>query len=292
MDEADWQRLTSQLRRGDCTPFLGAGACVGALPTGTELSTRYAIEHGYPFTDDHNLARVMQYAAAELRDSVDLKTRVCEYLQECGRTRSAGPNDPHAVLARFPLDTFLTTNYDNFLAEALRRRGKQPTEEVSAWWEGGSTDVPVVATPDWEKPLVYYLHGSWAMPRSLVLTEADYLNYLVNMVDASAYTGRFPLPTPVLRALTMKPLLFLGYSLQDWTFRVLFHGLARSTPRSNHRRHVSVQIMPGVNDSATDVEAKAERYLAHYLHGWNISTFFGTATDFCAELEARTRDLS
>ncbi|GAA3407978.1 hypothetical protein GCM10018952_03420 [Streptosporangium vulgare] len=144
-----------------------------------------------------------------------------------------------------------------------------------------------------ERPVVYHLHGSWAEPSSLVLTESDYLTYLVNMVDAVATDGRHPLPTPILRAMTTRPLLFVGYSLQDWTFRVLFHGLVRNTPRSNKRRHVSVQLMPEINGSAAgagDAEAardKARRYITHYLDRWNISIFLGTASEFCSELRRR-----
>ncbi|WP_449065235.1 SIR2 family NAD-dependent protein deacylase [Planomonospora algeriensis] len=286
MDDADWQRLINQLRRGDCTPFLGAGAC-RTLPTGTALSREYAARYGYPFADAHNLARVMQYVEAVVRDPVDLKDEVCRLLQSHGRPPPGDPADPHALLAGFPLKVFLTTNYDNFLHEALRASGKEPHSTVSPWWDAAPADVPVLPEPTAERPLVYHLHGTWSRPASLVLTEADYLAYLVNMVDASAGDGRHPLPTPVLEAMTHRPLLFIGYSLQDWTFRVLFHGLARSTPRSNKRRHVSVQLMPEVSDSAGDAVDKAKRYLVHYLNGWNISIFLGTAAEFCEELRRR-----
>jgi hypothetical protein len=287
VDEADWQRLIDQLRRGDCTPFLGAGACVQALPTGTALSNQYAARFDYPFTDTHNLGRVMQYAEAVLRDPVDLKEGVCRLLRSHGRPPLDDPRDAHALLASFPLSAFLTTNYDDFLADALRRAGKEPHVAVSPWWDTDPAHIPLLPEPTADKPVVYHLHGSWSEPRSLVLTEADYLTYLVNMVDASAADGRHPLPMPILQALTARPLLFVGYSLQDWTFRVLFHGLVRSTPRSNKRRHVSVQLMPEVDGSASDAEAKARRYLTHYLNGWNISIFLGNASEFCSELRRR-----
>ncbi|GAA2864045.1 hypothetical protein GCM10010517_23200 [Streptosporangium fragile] len=287
MDDDDWQRLIAQLRRGDCTPFLGAGACAGTLPTGSALSNQYALHYGYPFADVHNLARVMQYGEAVVRDPVDLKETVCRHLRSHGSPAPGDPGEPHGLLAGFPVTTFLTTNYDNFLAEALRAEGKDPHVALSPWWDTDPAAAPPLPEPTVERPLVYHLHGSWSEPASLVLTEADYLTYLVNMVDAVATDGRHPLPTPVLRALTTRPLLFVGYSLQDWTFRVLFHGLARGTPRSNKRRHVSVQLMPQINGSARDAESKAKRYLTHYLDGWNISIFLGTASEFCTELRRR-----
>jgi hypothetical protein len=286
VDEEDWQRLIDQLRRGDCTPFLGAGASVRMIPSATVLSHQYADRYEYPFTDTHNLARVMQYAEAVLRDPVDLKVEVCRFLRSLGRMPPDDPGDMHTLLASLPLKTFLTTNYDDFLVDALRQEGKKPHTAVSAWWNTDPADALLLPEPTPDKPIVYHLHGSWSVPASLVLTETDYLTYLVNMVDAPAAHGRHPLPTPILLAMT-KPLLFIGYSLQDWTFRVLFHGLARDTPNRNRRRHVSVQLMPEVNDSARGAESKARRYLRHYLNGWNISIFLGSASEFCQELRRR-----
>ena len=72
--------------------------------------------------------------------------------------------------------------------------------------------------------------------------------------------------------MSTRPLLFVGYSLQDWTFRVLFHGLARDIPTVTTRRHVSVQLMPRVNGSAQTRRRRRRRYLPHYLNGWNIPT--------------------
>ncbi|GIH80219.1 hypothetical protein Plo01_66480 [Planobispora longispora] len=294
--------MVDQLHKGECTPFLGAGASL-TLPTGTTLSKIFAARYGYPFTDDHNLARVMQYTESVVRDPVYLKGKVCDELQSYRRPSPHDPANPHALLAKFPLQTFLTTNYDDFLVEALNAMGKQPHSAISPWqmdttggkkprttashWHRDATDEVGLPEPTADRPLVYHLHGSWHQPSSLVLTESDYLTYLVNMVDAAANDGKHPLPIPVLRAMTFHPLLFIGYSLQDWTFRVLFHGLARSTPRSNQRRHVSVQMMPEVSVSPGDAADKARRYLTHYLNGWNISIFLGTASEFCEQIRRR-----
>nr|BFE78766.1 hypothetical protein GCM10020093_013670 [Planobispora longispora] len=55
MVDADWERLLHQLESGDCTPFLGPGACTGTLPAGSALSRRLAKKWGYPYGDDHEL---------------------------------------------------------------------------------------------------------------------------------------------------------------------------------------------------------------------------------------------
>ena len=44
----DWKELAKSILDGQCTPFLGAGACVPTLPTGSELSHMLAREFDYP----------------------------------------------------------------------------------------------------------------------------------------------------------------------------------------------------------------------------------------------------
>ncbi|MEU0568324.1 SIR2 family protein [Nonomuraea sp. NPDC005983] len=227
-----------------------------------------------------------QYAASVgEQDSVDLKHEICTYLKQYVAKPEAAP-DPHEILAEFPISTFLTTNYDNFMLQALNRAQggqKSPRASTSTWWDGNA-DEPRILDPTPDEPLVYHLHGSWDDPASLVLTEDDYLNYLVNMVDWQASQSRRPLPTCVLGAMTASPLLFVGYSLQDWNFRVLFHGLIRAIPPNMKRRHVSVQLMPDLDGKVPDAQAKAQHYMERYLDGWNISIFIGTTEDFFREL--------
>lgn len=159
MDDVDWKRLIDQLGRGDCAPFLGAGACAGTLPTGTTLSNQYAMRYDYPFADPGNLARVMQYGEAVVRDPVDLKETVCSHLRSHGRPPASDPWEPHRLLAGFPVTTFLTTNYDDFLVEALRAEGKEPHVAVSP---GGKPTPPRPSCRS----------RRWNGPSSTICTEA------------------------------------------------------------------------------------------------------------------------
>lgn len=292
VEDPEWQRLIDQLREGDCTPFLGAGACHGSLPTTSELSTTWARAYDYPFNDHTDLARVMQYAAVVTRDAVYIKERVCETLGACAPPDFTRPTEPHALLAEFPLRVFLTTNYDDFQAQALERIGRRPRRAICPWYHDAPYDEELFTSttgvnPSSGEPLIYHLHGSMGTPRSLVLTEDDYLEFLVNTARARAEDDRRLVPSTVLAALTTRPLLFIGYNLQDWTFRVLFHGLLRAIPDIHRRPHVSVQLLPPVNGSVDDAEERAYQYLTRYLERWKISIFWGSTTDFCTELRHR-----
>jgi len=292
VEDTDWNRLIDQLREGDCTPFLGAGACHGVLPSGRDMSQAWADEYDYPFADSGDLARVMQYAASEVGDPVDLKKRVCTKIRSVRPPDFSDPAEPHALLAEFPIPVFITTNYDDFLVKALTSAGKSPNSAVCSWSTGIDYDKTLFETaagmkPDSAGPLVYHLHGSVYSPRSLVLTENDYLEFLVKLASSHETEELRVIPSAVLSALTANPLLFIGYSLQDWTFRVIFHGLLSTIPDVHRRRGVSVQLLPPLHGSIVNAENRARKYLNSYLAKWQISIYWGTATEFCHELRDR-----
>lgn len=292
MDEADWDRLINQLSRGDCTPFLGSGACHGTLPAAAELSSHWAGRYSYPFPDHYDLARVMQYISISGRDPVFVKELLCEDFSSKGPPSFTHASEPHALLASFPVRVFITTNYDDFLTKALRQAGKSPMRVICPWYlPTGSISKFFAKVPATQpaplEPLVFHLHGNLETPKSLVLTEGDYLEFLVNIAISRTGEATQLIPSVVLGAMTDYPLLFIGYSLQDWTFRVLFHGLLRAQSEVLRRRSVSVQLLPPVDSSIAEAEQRAREYITRYLEGWSISIFWGTAAEFCTELRSR-----
>lgn len=286
MDDRDWHRLIAQLKNGDILPFVGGEATDGILPNGVDLSERWASAYGYPFVDRGDLPRVMQFVATTLGDPVHLKQQVSRELMTPPTPDFASDTEVHGLLARFPIPVFVTTNYDDFLTRALVRARKSPQVATCPWnfeYSYEPLDGPVQSVEGSPAaPLVYHLHGSLAEPDSMVLTEDDYLQFLVNMVLDRGGDDRRLLPPAVLFALATRPILFLGYSLRDWSFRVLFQGLLRNIPGIHRRRHVAVQVLPPLDDGAATGHAKD--YLARYLDGWNISIYWGTTAQFCADL--------
>jgi hypothetical protein len=291
MGEAEWERLIYQLRTGDCTPFLGSGACAGTLPTGTALSREMARRWDYPYDDDRELPRVAQFAAMKYGEALYVKKQVCDELGAAGPPDFRDPLEPHGLLAGFPLPVYLTTNYDDFIFQSLKEVGKQPNVALCPWNEDMAYDEKLFSSeagwnPQPDTPLIYHLHGHLQDHRSIVLTEDDYLEFLASLAMEGGTASPRMLPTAILAALTRRPLLFVGYSLQDWTFRVLFGALLRAVPGINRRRHVSVQLAPPLNTTKEKVQ-EIQRQIARYYEGWRISIFWGTSEEFCAELRRR-----
>ncbi len=147
MREREWQRLVEQIQGGDCTPFLGAGACTGTLPLAQELSRVWADNYQYPFKNEANLHEVMQYACVIEGDAVTVKRRLTEQLSNMGEPNFTDPSQPHALLARYPISVYLTTNYDNYMTRALQLEGKQPRTAVCPWYRGARSN-PLTSLPN------------------------------------------------------------------------------------------------------------------------------------------------
>jgi len=82
--------------------------------------------------------------------------------------------------------------------------------------------------------------------------------------------------------------LFLGYSLDDWEFRVLLQGLIKPIAQTNQAKkmHVGVQLEPEQAPSAE----KAMDYLRRYLGQFSIDVYWGTPQQFVADLYNRWQD--
>ena len=180
----DWTILLASIRRQKCIPFLGAGACCGILPLSGQVAEKWSEEYDYPLPDRNNLIRVAQYLAVD-QFPMAPKFLLLEGIQNIALPKPGDEDEPHRVLAEMQLPVYMTTNYDNFMT-----------------------------------PVVFHLHGNDMVPQSLVLTEDDYLEFLVALSRDTRI-----IPEPIRRAMVGSSLLFIGYSLADSTFRVLHRGL-------------------------------------------------------------------
>lgn len=284
LQERDWNRLVRQLKDGDCIPFIGAGACYGSLPTGGQLARTYADRFDYPFADVDDLARVMQYAAFEVGDAVDLKRQVARELSAYPAPDFGAPASAHGLLARYPLPLYLTTNYDTFMSQALAQRGREPQIDVCPWYRTASEQI---VDPRSDAPAVFHLHGSVTDPPSMVLTQDDNLNFLLALAVDKGFDERNLIPRKIQPLLTLRPLLFIGYSLKDWSFQVLWKGLSRLFPREERRRHISVQLVDGLRDNEPPTRGRAVDYLDDHFDQQKISVYWGTTAEFLEEFDDR-----
>jgi hypothetical protein len=292
-----WDRLLRRIKDGKCTPIVGRDVCSADPPVGCDpskwnfqypldpgLSRRWAQQVRYPFADADNLERVAQFVAIR-RDQAAAKEYIERLLARARPPDFSCENEPHRVLAELPFPIYLTSNYDDFLTQALRRKPeKNPRPLLCRWNEKVPKDEPIYDTkgekPTVANPIVFHYFGRSDYPESLVLTEDDQYEFLTSLSrDGEELTN-----IRVNAAIGSTSLLFIGYTLRDRDFLLLFRTLA-SFIRQSTRTHVAVQLEPSAVPGI-DPEHALE-YLSSYFKCFNIEIYWGDSKQFAAELWAR-----
>jgi hypothetical protein len=309
-----WPALLNHIDSGNCTPILGSGMTESLIGPRRAIARAWAEDYQYPMAkhDQEDLPQIAQFVyvdqqdrqvlLAELGKSVragllaQLGSEISEELRnadidtlllELARRRwTADSDEPHWVLAQAPFPVFVTTALDRLLTEALKAVGKEPREELFPWNEDGEwpplvkdTEPTYVPTP--EQPLVYHLFGRLDVDHSLVITEDDYFDYLLG-----ASRNRALFSDEVRARLAETALLFLGYEMDGWDFRVLFRSImSHAGPTLAKRKkiaHAGVQIdLPEARMQKVD---RAREYLQSYFQESNIHIYWGSVEDFSRDL--------
>lgn len=290
MTESDWEVLVDMIRAKTCTPFLGAGASAHVLPTGTALAGRWADELGYPLAERGDLARVAQYIALT-RDSLWVKQRVSKLCRSIDIAAALQPGDCYDMISDLDLPIFVTTNYDDLLVHALRHKDKEPQAMVCPWNHAAAQLASKTYTynPTPKYPAVYHLHGNAENPGTIVLTEDDYLDFIVWVTQNWKKQASHVAPA-VKSALGENSLLFIGYSQNDWSFRVLMRSI-KQTGAGLGATNIAVQLSPlDENADAVDqenVESYLTKYFEQFQVGNKVKLYWGTAETFMKELKTR-----
>ena len=220
----------------------------------------------------------------ELRNNGASLDQIIEAVGAIRRQRF--PAEPYKVLASLPLPVYITTNWNNLLSAALKEAGKDPQIVLCPWndyVEELQADFDPGFKPTPERPLVYHLFGKLSDPESVVLTEDDYFDYLIGVTR-----NKDLIPSVVRSALVNSALLFLGFQLDDWQFRVLFRSIRAQQGGELLGRypHIGVQLEP--EEGRIPEPVRARKYLESYFStGANISLYWGRAEDFVKELQSR-----
>jgi hypothetical protein len=291
LTEADWKLLLRRIKGKRCTPFIGAGASVPSLPLGSQVANEWANKYDYPLSDSWDLPKVAQYLAV-CEDEYYPKEQIQLEFSEKSPPDFEKEDQPHRMLADLDLPVYLTTNYDDFMYAALRHRKRKPKRELCHWNEAVKDLAPSVLSGDYkptvEEPLIFHLHGHIDFPQSMVLTEDDYLEFLVKFSKESRL--RF-LPAVVRRSFAYNSLLFVGYSLADWNFRVLLRSVLESLGGTPGMKSIAVQFEPPAKDTSKAGLKRAMNYLDRYFsrihHKIRVRVYWGDARQFAHELQLR-----
>lgn len=287
LKDRDWAVLLDRIDEKKCTPFLGAGVRSDVFTLRSRIAQKWADEYEYPLGGNVNLARIARFISVNY-DADFTKRRLLDQYRTIAAPDFDDPEDPYAILADLPLPVYITTNYDSFMYQALLHRNRDARQEVCRW-NKLIADPPSIFdegfSPSVANPVVFHFHGHTENLDSLVLTEDDYFEFLINVSKDPRL-----IPSRIEKAVTGSSLLLLGYRLDDWDFRVLFHMLASYMEIATSRTHVAVQIAPVGDEAPEEQRKKAQNYLDLYFEKYkrlDIRIYWGTCGDFMSELKER-----
>ena len=200
---------------------------------------------------------------------------------------SQGIEDPLRLLAKLDLPFFITTSHFDFLERVIRSESggkKEPRIQVCFCKPNFNARSEHALdhdlTPDIKNPVVYHIYGLEDYPESLILSEDDYLNFLISMFENKDMLHPL-IPSKLRKALATSPLLLLGFQLHDWDFRVLFRFLLKFR-QPGAKPGLIIQLNPG--KKGTEPKDRSVEFLNNYFGKEAFNLFWEDADSFIQKL--------
>ena len=197
-----------------------------------DLAERCRLAERSPDEDPSNLQRVaLFYEIARSR------RQLVEAVVDAVSTGKQ-PSPMVRALAELDFPLVITTNYDQLFERSLYLAGKQPRAAVYTPALEATTDH---RDPSAASPVVFKIHGDITKPETIVITDEDYIQFVLRMSNKDPYD---PVPLTLKYHLTGWPTLFVGYSLLDYNLRVLFKTLRWKIDSASVPEMYSVDYRP------------------------------------------------
>ena len=246
--------IAKQIAAGQCVLFLGAGVHApapsgsgyvytkaDAPPFGGDLSETLATEsdyaQDYPKATPRELPRVaMHFELKPGKGRQALVQRVRDQV-----TSGKRPSPILRGLAKLDFPLTVTTNYDSFFEDSLKAHHKSPDVRVYEPKPNTASPTADLGSISPSAPGVCKIHGDFTRPESLVLTDEDYIQFVLRMRDED---NIHPFPFTARYYLRKYPTLFIGYSLLDYNLRLFLKTLRLQLDPANFPPTYSIDPYP------------------------------------------------
>jgi hypothetical protein len=293
----EWNELLTSIREERCIPFIGSEGHTPWIPRDLDIAREWAKEYEYPL-EGNELSKISLYLAIIKDDENYPKMLLTEFIRRSDPpdiTRIESRSSLYGVLANLNLPIYITTNYDHLLEEALRSTGKAPVSEFCRWTEqlhdytkaaGISSvfDKGRMYNPTTSEPLVYHLYGDMEVPQSMVLTEKNYFDFLTSIYKEDE---KLILPSVIRKALATSLLLFIGYKIEDISFRIMLGSLAPFMRLSSRYQNIVI-LPPSLMLPNNELERNVREYLVRYARTlFNLHVYWADNSSFSRDLYER-----
>lgn len=267
------KHFAKEVKENNAAIFAGAGmsAAAGFVDWKTLLKP-ITEELGLDATKEENLVSVAQFHCNEKAGN---RNRLNQLILD-EFSRSAVLTENHRILARLPISTYWTTNYDKLIEKALEGAHKIADSKFTV--EQLATTTPK------RDAIVYKMHGDVEHPSVAVLTKDDYEKYHINF---DSYI------TALSGDLVSKTFLFLGFSFTDPNIDYVLSRI-RATYSNHQRGHYcmmrAVSRPECDSDADYDYKVRKQHLFIGDLKRFNITTLlvekYEQITDVLREIES------
>lgn len=212
--------------------FAGAGFSRDAgFVNWQELLEGIAKEIGLDSSKEINLVALAQYHCNKYNRN-KINTTIFNAFSSNGEI-----DENHRILARLPIFTYWTTNYDSLIEDALRAEKKVVDVKRK------DNDLCLVSAG--RDAVVYKMHGDKNSPDEAIIIKDDYESY---------YKKHGPFLTALSGDLLSKTFLFLGFSFSDPNIDYVLSRLRVENGSNNQRQHYAIMR----NVKRTEFKSKAD----------------------------------
>jgi len=186
--------FVKDLNEGTASIFAGAGL---SIPAGyvnwTDLMTEIAQDLGLDIKVEKDLISIAQYHVNENRTRSKINRKIIEEF-----TEEAIETENHKIIARLPISSIWTTNYDELIEKTFVKEKKIVDVKF--------TNSQLLTTKPKRDIVIFKMHGDVNHPNDAILTKEQYEQY---------YQTHEPFINALAGELITKTFLFIGFSFSD-----------------------------------------------------------------------------
>ncbi len=267
--------FVKDLNEGTASIFAGAGLSIPAgFVNWSELMSEIAEDLGLNISTETDLVSLAQYHVNENRTRSKINRKILEeFVEDVEETEN------HKFIARLPISSIWTTNYDNLIERAFENENKVVDVKYS--------NNQLLTTKPKRDVVIYKMHGDVNHPSEAILTKEQYEDY---------HRTHEPFINALTGELTTKTFLFIGFSFTDPNLDYVLSRL-NFRYREEKRQHycfVKKHILNDVNnpDKATlDYNTKKQYLIINDLKRYGIKSLtienYNVITEVLKEIENR-----
>ena len=264
------RKYTQAIREGNVGIFAGAGLSrASGYVDWKNLLRPLAEEVELDIEKEKDFLSVAQYCRNESGTRTSINQEILNAFNA-----EVGENENVDIIARLPISTYWTTNYDKLIEKELEKKNRKADVKM---------DSDQLATVLMNRDaVVYKMHGDVDHPSRAVLTKDDYV----------LYDKKRPLFKTILKGdLISKRFLFIGFSFEDPNLDYILgqiHALLDENVAEHYCFFRRVQKRDYSNDEDYGYEKARQELRAKDLARYGIQTVF---VDDYSEITEILRDI-